>query len=127
MAQNLPTFFIDNTLKRTGEVDLADWDGGMNRAASCAPLVGANTGDYDPKESDWARIKIPQGYSQHIGVDSGVNDKVTLYRSEVDDNDQLGFSQATADTPPGGTFDGLKNETGKTIPAGSWAWGTIPI
>ena len=67
MSTNLTTFFQDSTLRaaREPEVPLASFENGMNPAASCAPGVGINTGDYGPKESDWPHIK-GLGESQQI-------------------------------------------------------------
>ncbi len=128
MATNLTTFFQDSTLRaaREPEVPLASFENGMNPAASCAPGVGINTGDYAPKESDWPHIK-GLGESQQLGEDiSGIN---------VDDvlgpNTIIGFAPATAETAPDGVINAdvegwsSINRTGKTIPAGEWAWGVI--
>ena len=123
---NYACFFIDTTKKRSGEVTGADWDGGCNNAGSNAPGVGINTGDYDPKTTDWPRAAA-FGESQHIGVDSGANNRI---QTVPDGNDQVRFIQATANVADDGEFPtstGAFNRTGKTVPSGSWAWAHVPV
>jgi len=122
---NYVCFFIDTTKKRTTEVTGADWDGGCNNAGSNAPGIGINTGDYSPKAQDWPQA---QGYgeSQHIGVDSGANNRITTV---PDGNDQVLFIQAVADVANDAQFatSGAYNRTGKTVPNGAWCWGHVPV
>ena len=132
---NLKTFFQDTVLTaaRAAEVpnaDFVDTNGlGCNRAASNTPGIGINTGDYDPKESDWPRIDPTWGIGQNIGTDNGANNRLTLDQG-ADQNDQVVFVAADASTAPDAVLDvttGAVNRTGKTVPAASWAWGSVPV
>ena len=122
---NLKTFYQGAAGDR-GEGDVfgtTDWTGGANRAASCAPGVGINTGDYDPKVTDWSQdVRNPQN-SQTIGHTAAA---VTVDQ-DPDLNDNVAFVQAVADTAPDAQFGttGAFNKTGKTVPNGSWAWGLV--
>lgn len=124
---NLPTYELDSTLVRSGEVTAADWAGGMNLAASNAPGVGINTGGYDPKAQDWPRIADTAAHdSQHIGQDAAALQVI----DGADINDNVAFVQADAETAPDAVLDaatGAVNRTGETVPADGWAWGTIPV
>ncbi len=122
---NLPTFLLSAN-QRAVETPAADWTDGMNRGGSCAPGVGINTGDYSPKPSDWPEIQIAPAQSQQIGFAA---ENVTADQ-DPDFNDTLAFVQADAQTAPGGVLDvgtGAINQTGKTVPAGAWVWGTVPV
>lgn len=134
MAQNLPTYFIDSTLRaaRAAEYAVAGvFDGGGNLAASCAPGIGINTGDYDPKASDWARIDMSSAGldivqdSQQIGeAQSGV---FCLDPATVGDDEVLAFGLTTAEVAPDAiafTAAGfaMRNRTGQTVPDASWLW-----
>lgn len=132
MATNITQYYIDSTARtpRESETPNADWTGGMNDGASNAPGVGINTGDYDPKESDWPRpaSSVIQD-SQIIGGDpSGI-----FVIDETFGPDSLtSFLQAAAEVAPDaiiGSVAGFQmfNRTGKTIPAGSWVWGVADI
>ena len=128
---NYVTFFQDSviTAARAAEVpnaDFVDTDGnGCNRAASNSPAIGVNTGDYDPKVSDWPRA---DGFAigQNIGTDNGVHNRV---KTIPDGNDHARFIQAVADVAPDGQFGVTDafNRTGKTVPNGSWAWAHVPV
>ena len=121
---NIVTYMLNSTLVRSGEVTGADWVGGLNRGGSCAPGVGINTGDYDPKDTDWSRqVRDPQN-SQHLGTAGAVIQAI----QGADVNDQLSFVQTAGDIAPGGALiTGVVNRTGKTVPSGSWAWGTKTV
>lgn len=132
---NLKTFFQDSVLTaaRAAETTGADWDdtdgNGCNRVASNSPGIGINTGDYDPKETDWPRIDPTYGLGQNIGTDNGVNNRITLDQG-ADQNDQVVFVAADAETAPDAVLDAVTtavNRTGKTVPAGAFAWGSVPI
>ena len=124
---NLPTFF--KSTDRSGEVALADWTDGLNRGGSCANGIGINTGDFDPKESDWARIEDTAAQKSML-----IGDAAATLPIEVDQNpdfnDNVAFVQADGETAPDAVLDvatGAVNKTGKTVPANSWAWGVIPV
>jgi hypothetical protein len=123
---NLPTYELSAALIRSGEVAAADWADGMNKGGSCAPGIGINTGDYQPKAFDWPRIEDTAAHeSQHIGQTEAVIQVV----QGADVNDQVAFVQADAETAPDAELDattGADNKTGKTVPASDWAWGVIP-
>ena len=91
---NLPTFNLDPATVTARNADYTDtpltddpgdgtFDGpylGCNRAGSCAPGIGINTGDFSPKLDDWTLLdqnsdtgeaRTPQD-SQHIGGDVNV-------------------------------------------------------
>ena len=127
---NLPTFFRDSALRaaRAVEVPNADFTDGCNDAGSNAPGIGINSGDYDPKPSDWPRINMadPSGSvaeSQQIGEDkSGINLTDGTAAVLV-----TAFVQATGEVAPGGQVAvaagfAVDNLTGKTVPANSWLW-----
>lgn len=124
---NLATYELDSSLVRSGEVTAADWSGGMNLGGSNAPGIGINTGGYDPKAQDWPRIADTAAHdSQHIGQTAAALQVV----DDADINDNVAFVQADASTAPDAVLDaatGAVNRTGVTVPADSWAWGTIPV
>ena len=123
---NLKTFYQGDSGDR-GEGDVfgtTDWDGGANKAASCAPGIGINTGDYDPKVTDWSQDERTAQKSQTIGhTQAGIT-----VDQDPDFNDNVSFVQATASTAPDAEFGttGAFNKTGKTVPQDSWAWGLVP-
>jgi len=132
---NLKTFFRDTVLTTATKPQApnADWDDtdgkGCNRAASNSPGIGINTGDYGPKATDWPRIDPTYGLGQNIGTDNGVNNRITLDQG-ADQNDQVVFVAADADTAPEAVLDATTaavNKTGATVPAGEFVWGSIPI
>lgn len=129
MATNLVTYYVDSTLKtaRESDVPLANFDNGANNAASNAVGIGINTGDYDPKASDWRRTEQMMD-SQFIGEDaSGLNCIDGTFGATA----LVGFSVTAGDIAPDGTIDAdvdgsgfaIVNRTGVTIPTGSWAFG----
>jgi len=129
MSKNLATFFVDDAAValREAEVPDADWVDGMNRGGSNACGIGINTGDYDPKESDWPRpdptfIQT----SQIIGGTANYIDMQSLPTGG--DTVNTAFVQADAPVAPDaviGVVEGVEvyNRTGKTVPAGAWVWG----
>jgi hypothetical protein len=127
MAANLPTYL--DTIERSAEVAAADWTGGMNKG-SCAPGVGINTANYNPKAQDWPRIADTAAHtSQHLGQAAQAL-TVADYAGTPDLNDNVAFVQADAETAPDAILDvatGAVNRTGQTVPINSWAWGTIPV
>lgn len=123
---NLP-LKIDTSLYRTGEVPGADWTDGLNKG-SCMPGVGINTGDYDPKASDWPAVATDPAESQYIG--QSAESLTAVDYAAADENDTLAFVTADADTAPDAVFNaasGAVNRTGQTIPSGDYAWGTVPV
>ena len=129
MATNLPTFFLDPDLTRAAEVTAADWAGGLNKGASCAPGIGINTGNPNPKLSDWTLLdqagaaRVPQ-QSQHIGT---TVDDINAYQG-ADINDTLAFVEAVGAVAPDAVIaSGAVNKTGQTLQAGDRAWGVIPV
>lgn len=142
MATNLATYHQDLVTKtvREGEVPAADFDGGLNKGASCAPGIGINTGFIDPKLSDWTVLdqagatRAPQ-QSQHIGGDGlggGNAARDTLRAVQgTDVNDTLTFIQALAVAAPGvgmgaGNADPI-NRTSVTVQIGDRVWGTNTV
>ena len=133
---------------RQAQVPDADWDDGMNHA-SCQAGVGINTGDYDPKLSDWAESAfagndpIPYwGLSQFVGgidndtgvdADTGVGaegqtNQYRLFDPTNAENSGFTYAQALVATPPDAEIiTNIINRTGKTIPSGSLAWGSLEI
>lgn len=131
MAQNEASYFVNTgaVSVRQVEVPNADWTGGVNRGASCAPRIGVNTGDYDPKEQDWTRIEPP---AQTLLHSMSIGDNSTNVLFVIDptfgDDSFTGFQEADVDIAPDAAMPPIEgfalfNRTGKTIPAGSWAFG----
>ncbi len=115
---NLKTYYLGTI--RDGEVTGADWAGGVNLGGSNAPGIGVNTGDINPKESDWPYVEVDPGNSQALGEDAGP----ILVEQGADLNDQVAFVQATgAVAPDADIIVGVANKTGKTMALGDWAWG----
>ena len=138
MAKNIPTFFQDTviTAARSAEVPSADFSGGVNKAG-CNPGVGINTNDFDPKVEDWpdstfnGADPIPYfGESSYIGIDSGANNRITLFK-DGDENNQPQFVVAQQDTAPDAGLGAAGaepiNRTGKTVPNGSRVWGDTTV
>ena len=121
---NLKTFFY--VAPESAQFPNADLTDGMNRGGSCSPGVGINTGDYDPKVSDWSQHARDSYSSQNIG---GTPAQITVDQ-DPDFNDQVSFIQTDGVTAPDEEMavgSGVFNKTGKTIPASSWAWGLKPV
>jgi len=134
---NLPQQFYDTAevTARSSEVPNADFVGGGNRAASCAPAVGVNTGGYDPKSQDWSREQdfggddVPYtAKSQYIGLDPGANSAVQVIDPDAGPGDRnVGFfvaSGAVADGDVVGQISGndFANRTGEDLEAGTHVW-----
>lgn len=143
MAQNLPAFTLSTIAvnSRQSELPEADFSGGMNKGGSCAPLIGLNTGDYDPKLQDWTvndqhgNDRDPQT-TQHIAglaLAGGGDSAFIAQIYDIDNgdlNDQAAFVVATQNTPPDSSLNGTTsaiNRTGKTVPSGARCWGTNPV
>lgn len=139
---NLATYHQDQVTKtaRAVQVPAADFDGGANKAGSCAGGIGINTGDVDPKLDDWtlldqaAAARNPQ-LSQHIGGDglNGGNTASEPIRAiqGADVNDTLAFVVAAV-TAADGVGVGVANadpinRTGKTVTAGERVWATNTV
>jgi hypothetical protein len=129
VATNLVTYYKNSTAQtaREAEVPLADFDNGANQGASNAPGIGVNTGNYDPKASDWPRVERMQN-SQIMGEDAdGLNCKDATFG----DTALVGFAVTTSATAADGTIDAdvagtgfaIVNRTGVTIPDATWCWG----
>ncbi len=104
----------------------ADVTGGVNRGGSNSPGIGINTGDYDPKVSDWSQHVRDPAQGQQIGQTAG---DINVDQG-ADVNDQVSFIQTDGAIAPDGemaALSGVFNRTGKTIPSGSWAWGLKPV
>lgn len=159
-GNNLPTFQLKattvttlNALYPTDVFDDDDGDGslsdpylGCNRAGSNAPGIGINTGNIDPKLTDWSildqaeEVRIPQD-SQHIGGDGlGAGDATVNPINAVVDpfgvvaidfDDTLSYIVALAQAAPGVGFGALNadpiNRTAVTIEIGDVAWGTNDV
>lgn len=156
MAKNFNTFCLNATAVAARDAEytgtpLTDDPGdgsysdpylGGNRAGSCAPGIGINTGNVDPKLEDWSILdqheaaRSPQD-SQHIGG-SGLGAGTVGLTTETpiatvvaaDVNDTLSFSVADAAAAPDAAYDtvtGAINKTGKTVAIGDRIWGPIPV
>lgn len=130
MGLNLVSYFIDGTERtaRAIEVPDADFTGGMNDGGSCAPGVGINTGDYDPKTSDWqppAVVPTEVAESQQIG--GALSGIFVLDPATAGDDELTQFVTATGDVAPDGIVEtvagfAMRNRTGKTVPTGASVW-----
>ena len=132
MATNLVTYYVDSTARtaREAEVPLADFDNGMNDAASNAPGIGVNTGNPDPSTSSWAQDATDERMqdSQVFGeAASGLNCIDATYGATA----LVGFAPTTGvvaidgdiDIDVDGTGFAIVNRTGAEIPSGVWCWG----
>lgn len=124
---NEVTYFIDSGLRTTREAEApdADWDGGVNFGASCAPALGVNTGNYNPDPSNWAyQDERIQDSNTIGGTASGVNVQDPI----LGDGSLAVWTEATAPVAPDAqisTVSGFPvyNRTGATVPTGAWLWG----
>ena len=126
---NYVTFLL-GTIEEHSPPTPADKTGGVNRGASNSPGIGINTGDYDPKMTDWSQDARDPIQGQQIGFAAIDINAAVPASAPTDFNDQLSFIQATADVAPDAEFPtstGVFNRTGKTVPNGSWAWGHKPV
>lgn len=128
---NLPTYFIDSAIITARAIELpdADFDDGVNRGGSNAGVIGINTGDYSPKDTDWPEIE-QLSESQYIGEDiSGV----FCIDATFGDDALAGFGPADGVTAAdavltvdvAGSGFNTVNRTGDEVPSGAWTWGAI--
>lgn len=126
---NQATCFIDSTEQtaRAVEVPDADFAGGMNTGGSCAPGIGVNTGDINPKLSDWP-VRSPERIenSQLIGkAASAIFTKDPTFGA----NALVAYVTAAGAVAPDATINvnvegfAIVNRTGKAMVAGDRAWG----
>ena len=141
MATNLVTYTQDHVLKaaREGDVALADFDDGMNKASANSPGIGVHTAITDSKLSDWTVedqhevARRPQE-SQHLGDATGVAGNVYYPLKVIRDadlNDTISFVVAAAQATDGqGVLAGNTgpiNRTGRTVEIGERVWGTDTV
>lgn len=145
MGTNLATYGRNETTITAQESDtpLADFDDGMNLGASNAPGIGINTGNIDPKLSDWS-VSTQYGVTRdpqltmHIGGDgtaAGSDDHLGDHAVQcvqgADVNDTLTYIVALAQAAPGVGFGAANadpiNRTDVTIEIGDRAWGTNTV
>jgi hypothetical protein len=132
MSVNLVTYYVDSTARaaRAAETTLADFAGGCNDAASCAPGIGISTGSHSPTTSEWSQDALDERLqdSQIFGeAASGVNVIDATYGATA----LVGFAPTTGvvaidgiiDADVDGTGFAIVNRTGATIPSGVWCWG----
>lgn len=130
MALNLPTFYIDSAARtpREAEVPDADFTGGMNTGASNAPGVGVNTGDYDPKVTDWQPpVGVPAAVQTSQIIGGAQTGLLVLDPATAGDDEVTAFVTATGDVAPDDVVETvagfpLRNRTGKTVPTGASVW-----
>ena len=123
---NLASYYRDTVNRRTTEVTAASWTDGCNDAGSCAPGIGINTGDVNPKPSDWSRDARNTQTSQQIGQTAT---QIELIQG-ADVNDQAAFVQATVAAADGAEViaaSGRRNRTGATIAIGDWLWASADV
>jgi hypothetical protein len=148
---NLPTYCRNEAAITTLEslTTGADFDGGLNLGASCAPGIGICTGVVDPKLSDWTvadqkGVARDAQISSHIGIDGlddGSDNPLLSYDIQaaqydvtpgVDDiNDTVSFIEVLADAADGQGM-GLANadpvnRTGGAVVIGERVWGTNTV
>lgn len=135
MAINIPSYFLNSAevAARQPEVPDADFAGGMNLGASNACGIGINTGDVNPKLTDWSVIdqfgdaRTPQA-SNSIG---GIADPIRAWQDDgADINDTMAFSVADVAAVADAIYDtvsGALNKTGATVAIGDRIWGPIPV
>ena len=138
MATNKPVFYRSLAEIQRRIPDAPQWNGdsfitGCNRGVASG-AIGINTGDYDPKATDFAR-NAPRWATpaSYIGqYDQAVADMEDRMVGLTTTDDQInvvatgvGFDTAASDTAADADYGTLPvtNYTGKTIPSGGWAWG----
>lgn len=128
MAVNQTTYFIDSAeiATRSAEVPLADFDGGLNKGGSCSGGIGINTGNPNPKESDWPRpaISVIED-SQYIG---GAESGIFTEDATFGDTALVSFVKAAGAVAPDAIIANVSgfdfvNRTGQNLVADDWAWG----
>jgi hypothetical protein len=136
MAINKPVFYrsITEIEARAAEMSVGSdqFVTGCNRGVANG-AIGINTGDFDPKASDFPRITNFAGPVSYIGkLESAVaefEDNMYGITGEqlpaLDTATRVGFDTAASATAPDADYGSLPltNYTGKTIPADGWAWG----
>jgi hypothetical protein len=136
MAINKPVFYrsVTEIEARAAEMGIGSdqFVTGCNRGVANG-AIGINTGDFDPKESDFPHITHFAGPVSYIGkLESAVaefEDNMYGITGEqlptLDTAVRVGFDIAASATAPDADYGSLPltNYTGKTIPAGGWAWG----
>jgi hypothetical protein len=136
MATNKPVFYrsVTEITARAAELGLASdqFVTGCNRGVANG-AIGINTGDFDPKVTDFAHITHFAGPVSYIGK---LEEAIANFEDNMwgitgaqlpalETSTRVGFDVAAGDTAPDADYGTLPvtNYTGKTIPAGSWAWG----
>ena len=136
VAPNKPIFYRDVTeiQARLAEVggNAEKFTDGCNRGVANG-AVGINTGDYDPKITDFPRITHFGGPASYIGklaeATANFEDSMVGLLNEGDQASEIskrvGFDVAGSATADGADYGTLPvtNLSGKTIPSGGWAWG----
>lgn len=136
MALNKPVFYrsVAEIERRATEMGLNSdqFVTGCNRGVANGS-IGVNTGDYDPKVSDYARITHFAGPVSYIGQLAQAEADIEINLSGITDEQlpslnvavRVGFDVAAANTAPDADYGTLPltNYTGAEIPAGGWAWG----
>ena len=137
LAPNKPVFYRSTPVitARAAQlgVNISQFTNGCNRGVANG-AIGVNTGEFNPKASDFNRT-IRYGVSaSYIGQREaavtanedrlwaipGFDQAVTAV--------QVGFNSAASSTAPLATYGTTivcENHTGSTMPAGSWAWGLV--
>lgn len=143
MAANLPTYGLNATTvaARNPEYNISgQFAGGANEAGSCAPGIGINTGNKEPKLDDWTVLdqagaaRTPQD-TQHIGGNAlGAGDQSTHTVKAVqgaDINDTLSYIEAVVQAAPGAGMGAAGadpiNRTDETVEIGERCWGTNTV
>jgi hypothetical protein len=136
MATNKPVFYrsVTQITDRAAELNVGTgpFVTGCNRGVANG-AIGINTGDFDPKASDFARDSHFAGPVSYIGK---LEEAVANFEDNMwgitgaqlpalETSTRVGFDVAASDTAPDADYGTLPvtNYTGQTIPAGSWAWG----
>ena len=138
MATNKPVFYraVSTIIDRADQlgVPTGQFIDGCNRGVANG-AIGINTGDYNPKESDFSRgdprYASPASYVGHLAEAVTNNEDQMWGLTDADDQSAelagiVGFDYATADTAADAEYGSslvLTNYTGKTIPEDGWAWG----
>jgi hypothetical protein len=136
MAINKPVFYRSITEIEARAAEMGIGSGqfvtGCNRGVANG-AIGINTGDYDPKTSDFPRITNFAGPVSYIGkLESAVaefeDNMYGITGEQLPNHDpavRVGFDTAASATAPDADYGSLPltNYTGKTIPADGWAWG----
>ena len=121
MATNIPTYAANLTVRtaRQAEVPDASFSNGMNNG-SCSGGLGINTGDYDPKATDFSRIEDTTPHQTQLiggsGVAAGDNTSFAIRTVQgADVNDEVAFVQADASTAPDAVLDVTTGAVNKQV------------